>query len=294
MRKQMNLAVLSLIASMQYVTAQSPSNIVFEETFSAYQTGDAIEKESERFTGVVGGWSYASKTSEASGTSPVVVDEPLVYPGYIDPGKGKSILFDPTVQGGMLKGENHTTILRFANKPLSKEKGENIIYISFLIRIGEDFPPVGNTDIFAFIKQGKTDGANVGFRSRLAAKITQDKIIFGIQKTGKDTEGNPIPFAFMNTRPVPKSQTALLVIKYIHNGMNGKDTDHPDKFYLFINPDPGKSEADNQATCMEAAGNDFLGGDDLRYICFRQRGITQMKIGGVRIAKTFESVFTGQ
>jgi len=60
-----------------------------------------------------------------------------------------------------------------------------------------------------------------------------------------------------------------------------------DEFYLYVNPDPSKSEAENAAKMLVADGNEADGGTDLRYLCFRQMKLNAT-FDGIRVAKTWE------
>ena len=109
-------------------------------------------------------------------------------------------------------------------------------------------------------------------------KVTEDgNKSFAIRKNGQLIE--------TYSAETPKADAVLLVVKYV-NKSTGSSGD-ADEFYLFVNPDPSKSEEDNAAVKMEALGNSSDGGADLRYVSFRQTKLNAA-YAGLRVAKTWD------
>ena len=131
-------------------------------------------------------------------------------------------------------------------------------------------------ELITYLKQGASDGANTTMRGRVTVKIEEGQKSFGIKKNSQTIENW--------SAATPKEETALLVIKYINNSSSSANA--ADEFYLFVNPDPSKTEDENAAVMLEAAGNDTDGGADLRYLCFRQMKVNAT-IDGIRVAKTW-------
>ena len=103
-------------------------------------------------------------------------------------------------------------------------------------------------------------------------------MVFGIRKNSQEIT--------QWSDSVDKASTALLVVKYVNRSTSSAND--ADEFYMYVNPDPQKSEADNSALMLPADGNSEGGGADLRYLCFRQMKLNAM-VSGIRVAKTWEA-----
>ncbi len=247
-------------------TTRNPDVYAVEEF--DYAVGSALEGQ--------GGWVVSTATADQGGASPKVGEGALTYEGYGASGRGHCMLLDSVAQE--ITGEQkRNTLLPFTNDKLSTEDGENVVYTAFMINMSEMGSTSGK-DIFSYIKQGANDGANTTMRGRVQARIVKDKMVFGIRKNSQEIT--------QWSDSIEKSATALLVVKYINR--SSSSANEADEFYMYVNPDPAKTEAENSAVMLTADGNDTDGGADLRYICFRQMKL-QATVSGIRVAKTWES-----
>ena len=219
-----------------------------------------------------GGWQVSTKDSEADGVSPIVVNHSIVYAGYDGSGTGKAALFNNALQGCETVSRN-SVVPFISTKPATND----VFYAAFL----GDFSNTATTsgkEIFSFIKQGAAEGDGTTARGRVWVKISEEgNKSFAIRKNGQTIE--------TYSAETPKADAALLVVKYV-NKSTGSSGD-ADEFYLFVNPDPTKTEAENAAVKMDALGNNADGGADLRYVCFRQTKL-YAAYAGLRVAKTWE------
>ena len=236
-----------------------------------YQAGSAVEGQ--------GGWVVSTATADQGGKSPLVGDAPLKYAGYGASEQGLAMVLDSVQQ--QISGElKRNTVWPFSVDKVSTEEGSNVVYTAFMINLSEMNSTSGK-DIFAYLKQGAQDGANTTMRGRVQVKIEKDKMVFGIRKNSQDIT--------QWSDSVEKAQTALLVVKYINKSTSSSND--PDEFYLYVNPDPSKTEAENSAKLQTADGNDADGGADLRYLCFRQMKLNAT-ISGIRVAKTWAAALS--
>lgn len=277
-------------------SATAQVNLPVTIDFSEYADGQAIESGKVHGTNA-NEWLVSCKAEHSNGISPVVKDETLTYPGYRESGNGKILLFDGNLQQ-TTPDLIRNTIYRFSEKqipaPGSKNfvEGDNFIYVAAMFNLS-DFPDTENANLVSFLKQGsydkntnETKGTGTTIRGYVQVKVANGKISFSIRKN--ITEGEEIkewsPQFDLN-------KTVLLVVKYIFMGTN--ETGDPAQFSLFVNPDPQKNEVENENVRIEALGNDVNQGADLRFICFHQNGLSKYKVGGIRIAKTFEDAVKG-
>lgn len=244
-------------------------NIYAIEEFN-YTVGQEIEGN--------GGWTLTTATADQGGKSPLVAEEPLVYANYLSSAVGHSMLLDSAKQeiSGDLK---RNTVFPFTDSSVNTEDGNNTVYTAFLINLSEMNSTSGK-EVFCYLKQGASDGANTTMRGRVMAKIENETVSFGIRKNSKTIEDW--------STAIGKTETALLVVKYINKSTTSSGDN--DEFYLYVNPDPTESEANNAALMLTAVGNDADGGADLRHICFRQMKLNAT-VSGIRIAKTWDSLF---
>lgn len=218
------------------------------------------------------GWVVSTATADQGGKSPKVGAASLTYDGYGAGEEGVALLLDSAAQeiSGDLK---RNTVMPFTTTKLA---AEDVVYTALLVNL-ENMNSTSGKEFFTYLKQGASDGANTTMRGRVVVKIEEGMKSFGIKKNNQAIE--------QWSEATPKDQTALLVIKYINKSTSSAN--EPDEFYLYVNPDPSKSEEDNAALQQAAVGNDADGGADLRHICFRQMKINAT-IDGIRIAKTWE------
>lgn len=244
-------------------------NVYAVESFE-YEAGSAIEGQ--------GSWAVSTATADQGGKSPLVGDSALTYANYGSSGEGFSMVLDSVQQeiSGDLK---RNTVMIFTEDALPKEEN-NVVYTAFMINLNEMSSTSGK-EIFSYIKQGAQDGANTTMRGRVQVKIAKDKMVFGIKKNSQEIT--------QWSDSVEKAETALLVMKYINKSTSSSGD--ADEFYLYVNPDLSKTEAENSALMQAAAGNDADGGADLRGICFRQMKL-MATVGGIRVAKTWEDALS--
>ena len=246
-------------------TTRNP-NVYIVEDF-AYLTGEPVEGNN--------GWVVSTSTADQGGISPVVADTLLTYAGYGNSAEGQSMVLDSVAQGisGDLK---RNTVLPFTLDKVSVDAGSNVVYTAFLVNLSTMGSTSGK-ELFGYLKQGAENGANTTMRGRVQVKIEKNKMVFGIRKNSQEIT--------QWSDSLDKNETALLVVKYINNSTSSSNT--ADEFFLYVNPDASKSEAENSALMQVAVGNDVDGGADLRAICFRQMKLNAY-VGGIRVAKTWE------
>lgn len=244
-------------------------NIYVVDNF-LYTAGTAVEGQ--------GSWVVSTATADQGGQSPLVGDSALTYANYGSSGEGLSMVLD-SVQQGISGDLKRNTVMIFTEDALPKEDN-NVVYTAFMINLNEMNSTSGK-EIFSYIKQGAQDGANTTMRGRVQVKIAKDKMVFGIKKNSQEIT--------QWSDSVEKAETALLVVKYINKSTSSSG--EADEFYLYVNPDLSKTEAENSASMLAAAGNDADGGADLRGICFRQMKL-MATVGGVRVAKTWEDALS--
>ena len=234
-----------------------------------YEAGSAIEGQ--------GAWTLTTATADQGGQSPIIADTTLAYAGY-GCGEGKALALDSAAQAisGDLK---RNTLMGFAKGKLNEG---DTVYTAMLVNLSAMNSTSGK-ELFAYIKQGAADGDNTTMRGRVVVKIAKDKMVFGIKKNNQEIT--------QWSDSLNKAQTALLVVKYVN--MSSSSSAANDEFYLYVNPDPSKSEAENSALLLEAAGNAEGGGADLRYIAFRQMKINAL-VDGIRVAKNWTKALNYQ
>lgn len=265
------------------------AQILLEESFLKYNNRDEVENASDNLNMKVGEWGVSGFTAN-EGKSPIVLDQVLEYPGYPLSGKGKVLSINVNDQSTTDNSNpSRTTVLRFTEDALPLpadpvfKPGSNIVYTSFLVNFSDykTEKAYETFDIFTYFKQG---GDGTIMRGKVVVNIDNERqrVRFSIRKNNQTiTEWS---------KPMSIKKTALLVVKYTNAGVYASGA--ADNFELFVNPDPKKDEVGNGSTKIEAIGNNEEGGTDLRYICFRlmKNKKTVMKIGGIRIAQSFEDL----
>lgn len=252
--------IFTLLA-LAFATVTMNAQVMLEEYFN-YTANSAIEGQ--------GGWQVSTKASEATGSSPIVVAQTITYAGYDGSAKGKALLLD---NEGQAVTESRNTLVSFTS---AKPATDDVFYAAFLA----DFSNTASTsgkEIFCYIKQGTPSSTGTTSRGRVQVKIADGKKSFAIRKNGQTITDW--------SAETPKEDAALLVVKYVNKSTGS--TGAADEFYLYVNPDPSKTEAQNASVMMEALGNTSDGGADLRYVCFRQTKLTAA-YAGLRVAKTWE------
>lgn len=222
-----------------------------------------------------GGWVVSTKADEQGGKSPKIGAESLSYEGYFAGAEGGALVLDSVAQeiSGSLK---RTTAMPFVSDKLAED---DVVYTALLVNMS-NMNSTSGKDLFAYMKQGTEAAPSTTMRGRVAVKIEEGMKSFAIRKNSQTIENW--------SAATPKEETALLVVKYINKSTSSGGA--ADEFYLYVNPDPSKSEAENAV--MEAVGNDADGGSDLRYICFRQMKLNAT-VDGICVAKTWEKVLNG-
>lgn len=274
MRSVSYIIILFLLSiSFTGVNAQ----FLLAEDFSGHQSGSAVQNTAEPGNPDKGEW------VSVGGGIPTVINEQLSYTDYVFSGRGKTLSFS------LSAGQVNENILCLSRThlpyPCQPEggftDGSNEFYTAFLLNLSANI----SEDVQDFFScyQLSTELR----RGSVFYKLSTDKnkVAFSFQKS----PDNPSPSW---TQYYDKNQTFLLVVKYSHVCINEKNLGHSE-FQLFINPYPGKTEEENKVSMISAYGNDTGYDTDLRYINFRQSGKTTMKIGGIRIANSFEQVLRG-
>ena len=228
-----------------------------------YEAESAIEGQ--------GGWVVSTATNDQGGQSPLVGASSLTYKGYGAGDKGGALVLD-SVSQQITADLKRNTVMPFAAGKLTEG---DVVYTALMVNMAQMGGTSGK-ELITYLKQGAKDGDNTTMRGRVTVKIEEGQKSFGIKKNSQTIENW--------SAATPKEETALLVIKYINKSTSSANA--ADEFYLFVNPDPSKTEEENAAVMLEAAGNDADGGADLRYLCFRQMKVNAT-IDGIRVAKTW-------
>lgn len=228
-----------------------------------YEAESAIEGQ--------GGWVVSTATNDQGGQSPLVGATSLTYEGYGAGDKGGALVLD-SVSQQITADLKRNTVMPFAAGKLAEG---DVVYTALMVNMAQMGGTSGK-ELITYLKQGASDGANTTMRGRVTVKIEEGQKSFGIKKNSQTIENW--------SAATPKEETALLVIKYINN--SSSSANEADEFYLFVNPDPSKTEEENASVMLEAVGNDADGGADLRYLCFRQMKVNAT-IDGIRVAKTW-------
>ena len=228
-----------------------------------YEAESAIEGQ--------GGWVVSTATNDRGGQSPLVGANSLTYKGYGAGDKGGALVLD-SVSQQITADLKRNTVMPFAAGKLAEG---DVVYTALMVNMAQMGGTSGK-ELITYLKQGAKDGDNTTMRGRVTVKIEEGQKSFGIKKNSQAIE--------KWSAATPKEETALLVIKYINNSSSSANA--ADEFYLFVNPDPSKTEEENASVMLEAVGNDDDGGADLRYLCFRQMKVNAT-IDGIRVAKTW-------
>jgi hypothetical protein len=260
------------------------AQFLLTEYFSGHSINSPVENAANASSPNAGQWTYTDETGNSS--SPTVVDEQLTYTGYSASGTGRAMQFTATAAY-----PQRNTALCLSNRALPYPcqpqgdfiEGSNVFYTAFLLDLRTTTTSEAQ-EIFSWYRL-----STAGRRGCVLYQLSSDKksAKFSILKRNEES----IP-ALTWTPYQLISKPILIVVKYTHVCIDERKFGHA-SFHLFVNPDPAKTEAANSASRLEAYGNDYGYDTDLRYIAFRQSGRTNMKIGGIRIANSFEEALTG-
>jgi len=262
---------------MMLFSGNISAQFFFAEDFSGYTTGSNVENAINPNNPDVGEW--VSVQESAGNIQAVIVDEQLTYTDYVYSGRGKAMRFNPSTTG------TYNTVLCLSRNhlpyPCQPEgnfiDGSNEFYTAFMLDMNEAaFADV--QEIFSHYQL--STGTK---RGRIFCKLSTDKksVAFSLLKK----EDSPASW----TSYFDKTKTILLVVKYSHVCINEKNLGHAE-FELFINPNPNKTEDENNSSKISATDNASGYDTDLRYVNFRHSGQTSMKVAGIRIANSFEQV----
>lgn len=264
------------------------AQVLFEEKFDSYQNLTPVENAPIDAT-AQGSWTFSCTPNNAQGTSPLIYEGSLTYPGYRLSGAGQTLYLnveDQTSTPGTSFSRNTVCRALTDRTPIKPEDG-NAIYTAFMMNFSENMKTAGS-DIFCYFRQGSsytsTDMSTTStMRGIVRYKIEDDMVSFSIRKSSTTD--------YDWSLPLDKSQTVLLVVKRICNSTSTSGAN--DEYMLFVNPDPKKNESDNASAIITAKDNQTGGGADLRHISFRQLGSSHCKVAGISIAKSFEEAVAG-
>lgn len=257
--------VLVMVMGVTFIKAQ-----VITEYFEKTIPGDNLEG--------VNGWYVSLKPGDAYGVSPVIGNEALTYSGYPASAKGHVVVLSSEVGETTATQRISTKLVAFGEDPLKNVEGEKI-YVAFMIKIEEDSKTNAWRDFFTL--EGSEASSMV--RGRVFARIATNKDLFlTVTKNSNPSnsiEGLPV---------LDIAQTHLVVMVY-----EGVEGDLNDVVTLYVNPDPTKDEhlQENKIVAFDSESqSDYSLAANLG-INIRQRGLGA-QIGGIRVAKTWENIFT--
>lgn len=225
-----------------------------------------------------GEWTVSTKSATVSsssfedgGVSPVVVSQSLAYPCYEGSETGKALLLDNSQQGVTTGSRN--TVVPFTSSDIATG---GVVYTAFLASYA-DMAATSGKEVFSYFKQGASANSSTTSRGRVQVKIANGKKSFGIRKADQTiTEWSA---------ESDLAATVLLVVKYVNKSSSSSGAN--DEFYLYVNPDPSKTEAENVGCMIAATGNNAGGGANLKHLSFRQTKLTA-SYAGLRVAQTWE------
>lgn len=272
-----NICILFLLLPFIRVSAQ----YLLTEDFSGFQIGNSVQNAVDPTNLNTGEW---ISVNESSGSSiPTIIGEPLTFADYGYSGRGKTLSFVSEANG---TSDNLLCLSRMHLPYPCQPEGEfidgsNEFYTAFMINLSATESPIVQ-EIFSYYELSSNTRRGCVFYKLSADK---SKVSFSFQK-------RPDVPSSQWTKEYDKSKTMLLVVKYGHVCVNEKNLGHAE-FELFINPNPLKTEEENNSVKIYAHGNDSGYDTDLRYVNFRQSGHTAMKIAGICIANSYRQVFFG-
>lgn len=209
-------------------------------------------------------WNCSNESGNSAGSSPVAVETPLQYPGFYTSTKPNAFKMENLASGG------RSTVFSITSL---KEYYTGSFYLAFMIKV-ESFPGSGTVGVVMF------DGSHrASFRKTCLAlrKIDENTFSFGIDMAEYPNVGANTPV----TGKYNIGTTYLVVMRH--------DFD-TDKYYLYVNPDVNKGEP----TALLSGTNTGtpLGNNGLRGITVKQRSQYSAIIGGLCLAKSWESALS--
>ena len=241
--------------------AQSDANFLLAQYFN-YTTSENLDDQTN--------WAVSAKDdgSESAGDSPIVKAGNLSYPLYAGSGEGKSAYLNATNQSVTEKA--HLTLFTFTDGGLPTNEA---LYAAFLVNVSE----MNNItcDIFCY------NNGNTANRGRVWVKVANgtNAVNFAVTKSG-NTSGSTVWSAELD-----KTKSVLLVLKYINKSTSSTGT--PDQYYLYVNPDPTKSEEDNASCQLTAEDNGSSGGATIKRVGLKTQTNTKATFSGMRISRTW-------
>lgn len=213
----------------------------------------------------VGAWTKSS-SSKGKTSGPVMINmdgKRLFYADYIGSEKGNAMQISYLNQANSITTNiKRGSSLCFTDKPLSYS---NAVYSAFLLDLSNHPNTTEEREIFDYHKSGGISRGRV-FMKFSSAEESRN-VVFGIKYNNESISNW--------STPVSVSSPTLLVVKFTKNLLN-------DSFELFVNPTPNHAE-ENQTENFKVSG----GKEDLRFVSFYMENKRIMKIGSIRIAKTF-------
>lgn len=259
MRKQF-LLLIALILSVLSIDAQ----LIKNDFLLGYNVGDSIEKAKykEGAPGKwdpvkVNQWNLTRVQANCAGFNPKAV-APLVYPDYIESGKGVAMEI-PKIESG-----SRTTVYSL---PVY---GQGTYYLAFMVSI--DFAKKMPLEFFSF----DADFSGATQRVRFAVQgVSNTSYKMGLNGSNK-TEN------LVFTESTFDFGTTNLVILKATFDEEGNGT-----CQLFVNPDTKGKEPD------AVISTDLIGLKSIRGITVRQRNGASIaaRIGGIRFANSWKAIF---
>lgn len=212
----------------------------------------------------VGAWTKSS-TYKGKTSGPVMINmdgKRLFYADYIGSEKGNAMQISYINQTNSITTDTKRgSSLCFTDKPLSYA---NSVYTAFLVDLSNHPNTTEEQEIFDYHKSGGIS------RGRIFVKFSSSEsrnVVLGIKYNNESISNWSTPVSVIS--PI------LLVVKYTKKILN-------DSFELFVNPTTHQAE-ENQTENFKVSG----GKEDLRFVSFYMENKRIMKIGSIRIAKTF-------
>ena len=248
----MNKKLIALLAFLYIAVSAIQAQVLLTDYFN-YTSGSSIEGQ--------GDWTVSTKSSavsssspEDSGASPLVATQSLVYSGYDGSEANKVMRLDNSQQ--KVETGSRNTVVPFVTSDLS---AGDVVYTAFLANYEGTASTTGK-EVFSYFKQGASANSSTTSRGRVQIKIADGKQSFGIRKADQTIT--------QWSAETNIGTTVLLVVKYVNRSSSSSGAN--DEFYLYVNPDPSKSEAENSSCMLAAEGNNAGGGANLKHLSFRQ------------------------
>ncbi len=242
-----NTFFLFLLALSFVLSSSIFAQTVLDETFN-YTVGDSLAAH----TWVGHSWSTSTNNTI------LVTSGGLTYNGFVNSGKGNSVVMKPT-------GED-------LHKSLGDSITSGAVYASFLVNVS-----AAQTGDYFFHFINNNLAQNI-YRARVYAKLAANGgVAFGITKGVI-----PVKWNDSLTTPYTLNTTYLIVVKYSFASGTGNDT-----VSLWVNPTLNGVEPTPLVTVVDAT-TDLL---SIANIALRQGGATAgatLSLSGIHIAKTWD------